>query len=176
MTESQLAMSGLANEDAIRFKDHYPDADEVAIEANLEVAYTYGALMAAFSRCLAPFGVEARTTRGRSKVLRLLHLADEERLPQHEIGKKLGVTSANVTYLIDGLEREGLVLRSGNPDDRRVTFIQLTPKGHELASRLVPTVAEFMATTCQDFSEAEKKVFVDLLIRLRKRSEISYQD
>jgi DNA-binding MarR family transcriptional regulator len=166
----------LASADVARFTQRYPEIDGPAIEANLELAYTYGALMAAFSRCLMPFGVDSRTTRGHSKVLRLLHLSEAERLPQHEIGRKLGVTPANVTYLIVGMEKDGLIQRVGNPDDRRVTFIELTAKGRELAARVVPAVAEFMTTTCQDFTDEEKTLFIDMLTRLRKRSEISYRE
>ena len=44
---------------------------------------------------------------------------------------KLGVTARNVTTIVDGLEREGLLARTPDPDDRRAILLQLTPKGRE---------------------------------------------
>jgi MarR family 2-MHQ and catechol resistance regulon transcriptional repressor len=172
MTEAPV--DTIAAEDAARFKRRYDWIDEGAIELNLEVAFTYASLMAAFTRALARVG-EARAP-GRTRILRLLYLSEHERLPQHEIGRQLGVTSANVTYLIDGMEKEGLVRRVVNPQDRRVTFIELTEKGDELASRLVPLVGEFMNGMCQDLSEAEKRHFIDFLARFRRTADAAYLD
>ena len=41
----------------------------------------------------------------------------------------LMVTGGNVTGLTDELERDGLVAREANPDDRRAWIVRLTPKG-----------------------------------------------
>ena len=174
MTEADAAIESLAFEDAARFKRRFDWVDETAVQVNLEVAYAYTALMASFSRCLSVIN-ESRAY-GRTKLLRLLYLSEEERLPQHEIGRQLGVTSANITYLIDGLEKEGLVRRVVNQADRRVTFVELTEKGDELGSRVVPLVGEFMATTASDFTEEEKRQFIDLLTRFRRGAETSYID
>jgi MarR family 2-MHQ and catechol resistance regulon transcriptional repressor len=174
MPHVEESVGSLAAEDAARFKRRFAWIDEAAIETNLEVAYTYTSLMAAFSRCLAAIG-ESRT-HGRTKILRLLYLSDHERLPQHEIGRQLGVTSANVTYLIDGLEKEGLVRRVVNQQDRRVTFVELTEKGDTLSQELVPLIGEFMATTANALTEEEKRQFIDLLVKFRSSAEASYLD
>lgn len=130
--------------------------------------------MAAYSRCLAAIG-ESRA-HGRTKILRLLYLSDHERVPQHEISRQLGVTSANVTYLIDGLEKEGLVRRSVNQQDRRVTFVELTEKGDALATELVPLIGQFMATTASTLTDEEKRQFINLLVKFRTTAENSYLD
>jgi MarR family 2-MHQ and catechol resistance regulon transcriptional repressor len=174
MAEVQESMETLAAADAARFKDRFEWVDDLAVETNLEVAYTYASLMAAFSRSLSVIG-ESRA-HGRTKIIRLLYLSDHERLPQHEIGRQLGVTSANITYLIDGLEREGLVTRSVNKADRRVTFVELTEKGDELASELVPLIGQFMGATANALTEAEKRQFIDLLVKFRRNAEASYLD
>lgn len=174
MTEVDEGIESLAQEDASRVKRRFPNVDAKAIEANLEVAYTYNSLMSAFARCLS--AIDESRAHGRTKLLRLLYLSEEERMPQHEIGRQLGVTSANITYLIDGLEKEGLVRRVVNQADRRVTFVELTDKGDELGSRVVPLIGDFMAVTCRDFNEEEKQQFIDLLVRFRRTAENSYQD
>ena len=174
MTEVKESVDSLASEDAARFKRRFDWIDESAIETNLEVAYTYTSLMAAFSRCLSSIG-ESRA-HGRTKIMRLLYLTEHERLPQHEIGRQLGVTSANITYLIDGLEKEDLVRRVVNQADRRVTFVELTEKGDKLATELVPLIGEFMATTANALTEAEKRQFIELLVKFRSHAEASYLD
>ena len=174
MTQVDETVETLAADDAARFKRRFDWVDEQAVETNLEVAYTYSSLMAAFSRCLSSIG-ESRA-HGRTKILRLLFLSDHERLPQHEIGRQLGVTSANITYLIDGLEKEGLVRRVVNQQDRRVTFVELTEKGDKLSLDLVPLIGEFMTTTANTLTEAEKRQFIELLVKFRNNAEASYID
>src|SRR5258706_3002767 len=57
----------------------------------------------------------------------VLREAGEEGIPLSEIGRNLVVTKANVTGLIDRLEREGLVHRD-NHRHRRSTLAKLTGK------------------------------------------------
>lgn len=174
MTDAEQEPETLARQDAERFKRRFGWVDDLAVETNLEVAYTYASLMAAFSRCLSMIG-ESRA-HGRTKIIRLLYLSDHERLPQHEIGRQLGVTSANITYLIDGLEKEGLVTRAVNQADRRVTFVELTEEGDKLATELVPLIGQFMAATANTLTEEEKQQFIELLKKFRRNSEASYVD
>jgi DNA-binding MarR family transcriptional regulator len=50
-------------------------------------------------------------------------------LKMRTLSRYLMVTGGNVTGLTDELERDGLVLREGSPDDRRAWILRLTPKG-----------------------------------------------
>ncbi|HHV23247.1 MAG TPA: MarR family transcriptional regulator [Methanosarcina sp.] len=45
------------------------------------------------------------------------------------LGKCLDLQKGSLTSMIDALERDGLVCRKGDPDDRRKTLISLTEKG-----------------------------------------------
>jgi len=45
------------------------------------------------------------------------------------LGKCLDLQKGSLTSMIDALEREGLVCRKGDPEDRRKTLISLTEKG-----------------------------------------------
>src|SRR5947209_18517382 len=66
---------------------------------------------------------------GRLHVLFQLAAASGHRLPLGEIAEQLEVTPRNVTGLIDHLERDGLVERIDDPQDRRLTYARLTPAG-----------------------------------------------
>lgn len=167
--EARQGSENLAAKDAARFKARFPWVDESAVEANMAITNAYAAMMNAFSDRLEAIG-EVKAN-GRNRILRLLYLTRPERLAQGEIGRELSVTSANVTYLIDGMVREGLVTRVVNPADRRVTFVELTPKGEEMAERLIPVIGAFMAEVMGCFSPEELQQLNQLLDRLRVHAE-----
>lgn len=144
-------------------------ADEGAIEAALSVNAAYHAQMGAMTRLSAALGV-SRTT-GRHALTRLLYFAEDHRLTQFEIASEMRVTSSNVTFLVDGLEKEGLVQRLPHPTDRRTVHVQLTPEGEAAASVLVPSMAGFMASMLAGFDEAEKRQFSELLERFRHNAD-----
>ena len=50
-------------------------------------------------------------------------------LKMRVLSRYLMVTGGNITGLTDELEREGLVVRSPSPEDRRAWIVSLTPKG-----------------------------------------------
>jgi DNA-binding MarR family transcriptional regulator len=66
---------------------------------------------------------------GRLHVLFRLASAPDHQLPLGELADQLEVTPRNITGLIDHLERDGLVERIDDPDDRRLTYARLTPAG-----------------------------------------------
>ncbi|WP_433533326.1 MarR family winged helix-turn-helix transcriptional regulator [Micromonospora sp. CA-263727] len=54
---------------------------------------------------------------------------------QGAIAEELGIDRTVMTYLIDDLERDGLVLRRPDPADRRSRLVTLTEAGREAARR-----------------------------------------
>ena len=66
---------------------------------------------------------------GRLHALFTLAAAPQHQLPLGELADRLDVTPRNVTGLIDHLERDGLVERIDDPNDRRLTYARLTPAG-----------------------------------------------
>lgn len=53
-----------------------------------------------------------------------------------DLVRVFGIKQSTFTSLLDRLERDGLVRRTINPDDRRSFLIHITDKGMELAARL----------------------------------------
>lgn len=62
--------------------------------------------------------------------LLMKQLREKGRLTAREVAEALDVTPANVTGILDRLEREGLVARARSGEDRRVVFVRLTEPGH----------------------------------------------
>ncbi|HEX7682691.1 MAG TPA: MarR family transcriptional regulator [Trinickia sp.] len=59
-----------------------------------------------------------------------------EGLKMSEISRRLMVTGGNVTGLTDQLEKEGLVARDTDPNDRRAFTVRLTPTGRALFDKM----------------------------------------
>lgn len=54
-----------------------------------------------------------------------------------ELADRLEVSARNVTVLIDGMERDGFLVRRAHATDRRATVIALTPAGDALCKQIL---------------------------------------
>ena len=79
------------------------------------------------------------------QLLEVLRCADGCQACLYTIGEELCVSRPNVTKLVDGLEREGLVERQPHPTDRRMVRARLTPEGERIAAAALPGRAEVAA-------------------------------
>src|SRR4051812_707642 len=151
------------------YKDSYPWADVAALELNHRMATAEAARRAAMVHRWNAIGLSKAT--GQYTVLRNLHFAPDNRMTQSEVGRRMNVTSSNVTRLIDGLEQDGLVRRTADQNDRRVTYVELTPDGKALAERIVPAVVQFAMDVAQEFTPEELQTLLGLLTRLQAHAE-----
>src|SRR5258706_13752878 len=63
--------------------------------------------------------------------LLLNELASERSIAMTEVGKKLYISKPAVTHLVDMLEKQKLIERRPHPKDRRVSLLQILPKGEK---------------------------------------------
>ncbi|WP_436760949.1 MarR family winged helix-turn-helix transcriptional regulator [Streptosporangium sp. V21-05] len=83
-----------------------------------------------------------------------------------DLAQSAGVSSRNVTGLVDTLERDGLARRVPDRHDRRSVLAQITPAGREwIESFRRPTQAA-MAAIFRDFTPAELGRLRHLCLRL----------
>lgn len=117
-----------------KFVARYPDADPGAVLPFLQLLRVGSDLSAALDGFLATHGL----LQGRWWVLILLmretHLTSTPSL----LAEKAGVSRATMTGLIDGLEREGLVERIADTEDRRQWTIRLTDAGQRKLDAVMP--------------------------------------
>jgi DNA-binding MarR family transcriptional regulator len=151
------------------YKDRYPWADVGALELNQRLAGADAARRTAMVRRWNAIGLSKAT--GQYAVLRNLRFVEGHRLTQSEIGRRMNVTSSNVTRLIDGLEEDGFVRRSADHSDRRVTYVELTEEGQALAERIVPAVVQFSMDVAKIFSPEDMQTLLRLLGRLQAHVE-----
>lgn len=99
------------------------------------------------------------------------HVGKNAGLSQRELGNNLYVTAANVTKLIDALEKEGLVLRMALPADRRINLVKITERGSKLLDEIWPKHASAINKILENFSTADKDKLNQLLQAFRKDME-----
>ncbi len=125
---------------------------------------TCGAIYEQLTALLAPYGLSV----AKYNLLILLKAATENRLPMSEIGERMSVTCANITKLVDGLEREGLVRRTNLPGDRRVVLAVLTPEGEALLERIMPSHLANVRRLWAGMEAPDCLQLTHLLIKLRQ--------
>ncbi|MBO8164171.1 MAG: MarR family transcriptional regulator [Brevibacillus sp.] len=86
--------------------------------------------------------------------------------PLQQIGASILLASGSVTYVIDKLEKNGMLIREPCPKDRRVTHATLTQKGRSLMEQIFPTHAEVIRLAVSGLDEQEKKQAIALLRKL----------
>jgi DNA-binding MarR family transcriptional regulator len=133
------------------------DAAEVALVTVIQAG---DRLLKACDEFFRPFGL----TDAQYNVLRILAGAKES-LSQHELAKRLMVSRANITSLIDKLEARGLVERCAC-EDRRVKLIQLTERGLAFVEETFVDLQRLCAALLQPLSEAEQQQLRRLLSKL----------
>ena len=90
-------------------------------------------------------------------------------LCQTEISRKLLLSNANITLVIDNLEKAELVQRIRSTKDRRFISVSLTGQGEELISRLFPEHAASIADEMSVLSEEEQQTLSELCWKLGKK-------
>lgn len=99
--------------------------DPVAVLAEL-LARSARAIHFESRRLLAPLGL----TPAAARTLRTLARSDEP-LRMVDIAERMHVVPRTVTTVVDALEAEQLIERRAAPNDRRSTYVHLTPLAHE---------------------------------------------
>lgn len=141
----------------------YPELDVDSVETCLAFLRTTADVQTALDTHFARYGLSM----GKFTLLMQLIQADERGLTPSECAERAGVTRATITGLLDGLEREGAIERQPDPSDRRMLRVQLTDKGRQLLSNLLPD--HFCRTTglMANLSATEKKTLIELLQKLQ---------
>ncbi len=152
---------------AERARRHLGTADPAAllpVENLVHLLRTYSTLSEQLNALLAPYDLSLAKF---NLLAILLKYAPEHRLPMSEIGERMSVTCANITKLVDALEREGLVRRTNLPGDRRVVLAELTPKGTALMEHLMPQHYEKIRRLWAELDEQDCLQLTHLLLKLR---------
>jgi DNA-binding MarR family transcriptional regulator len=102
-------------------------------------------------------------------VLLELNAAPERRLRMGALAEKVVLSRTRVSRLVDELTRNGLVRRTGDPDDRRSAYAELTDLGSERLREAAPTyLAGIDDVFTRHLTRAELEVLAAALWRLHE--------
>lgn len=88
---------------------------------------------------------------------------------QSELGKRLVVTRASVTSVLDKLEEKGLVDRQAVAGNRRIYHVNLTAKGLALVDRVEPLYRGIIHDLLSNCSDGQCRDLIAHLERIRER-------
>jgi MarR family 2-MHQ and catechol resistance regulon transcriptional repressor len=120
-----------------------------------------------FSNRLSQYGMLENLTVTQFGVLETLHHLGP--LCQNEIGTKLLKSNGNISLVLENLEKNGLVWRERNPQDRRMVTVNLTQKGQELISRIFPNQVKAITEEMGVLSPSEQETLGNLCRKLGKK-------
>jgi DNA-binding MarR family transcriptional regulator len=138
--------------------------EPTAMAAGMSIMHAQRLVATATDRALRAHGL----TLARYDVLMLLRFSRNGTMPMTQIGEALFVHPTGITKLVDKLEKDGLVQRERNGDDRRGVLARITPAGLKLTDEATLAVTDVKFGTTLDDDDLE--LLIILLRRMRLRA------
>lgn len=140
----------------------YPEIDPASVVSYLVLLRVASDVLAAIEAYLA----RHQMSQGRFTVLALLNRDPDKPMSPSDLATRSGVTRATMTGLLDGLEREHLIRRQRDRNDRRMQLVELTPRGRKLLDGIFPDYYRRIARLMGHLTEEEKKSLIELLNKI----------
>ena len=151
-----------------KFAERYADADIEHVIHFLTLLRVGSDLSSALDGFLASYGL----LQGRWWVLILLMREEDLTSSPSVLAEKAGVTRATMTGLIDGLDKEGLVVRVTDIDDRRKFHIKLTTAGQGKLDEIMPEYYQRVSELMGSLSSKEGKGLASMLEKLQTNADV----
>jgi DNA-binding MarR family transcriptional regulator len=135
--------------------------DDVAVDPYGSLAFLlvqlgmYGARQ--YGERLQPLGLEQRQAGV------LVRLAANEGRSQQAIAESMGVNATRMVFLVDELEKLGLVERRRNPEDRRSHALYLTDQGRAALDKVRSVTAEHEQRMSAGLTTEQRAELIGLL-------------
>lgn len=75
-----------------------------------------------------------------------------------EISDRLGITKPAVTNLVDRLEKKKYLRRLPHPKDRRISLLEILPKGRHTTSQIQAQSLDIILKAYDQYNETERKI------------------
>lgn len=167
MTLIMLLLKDLPDRQVLEtFSARYPNADPAAVLPFLKLLRVSSDLSMALDSFLGGYGL----LQGRWWVLILLMREHNLTSTPSELAKKAGLSRATMTGLIDGLQRDGLVERLEDSEDRRKYTIKLTAAGQTKLDAVMPDYYGRVSQLMQPVSESQRNALLVCLGLLEQQT------
>ncbi|MBW1806257.1 MAG: MarR family transcriptional regulator [Deltaproteobacteria bacterium] len=102
-------------------------------------------------------------------VLRVLNDSENGQNTITSTGNVLLVTGANMTGIAKRLEKNGFLVRKGDPNDERITLLEIAPKGRQTLDNISQEKDENIERYFMDCTEDEKEKLLESIRKLLKK-------
>jgi MarR family transcriptional regulator for hemolysin len=96
----------------------------------------------------------------------LISLKTHDFANQRELAKAVGIQDATLTHHLNAMEKDGLITRRRDPENRRIHQVEMTPAGETVFRRLATAAQAHDRRLRAAFDEHELTTLVGLLHRL----------
>ena len=131
-----------------------------ALRLYVALTRTYKALLDKDQRNIRSYGLNT----SEFGVLELLYNKGSH--PIQQIGDKILITSGTMTYVIDKLEKKGLIVRRNCDNDRRIIYAELTETGKNKMMEILPNHYQALADSVDSLTSAEKEIMIEMLKKI----------
>ena len=94
-----------------------------------------------------------------------------EGLTMGELSRRLMVSGGNVTSIVAGLERDGLVRRRSPASDRRTSYVALTEQGRQSFEAMAREHERWINELLSDAADDDVDALTELLAELKHQAE-----
>jgi DNA-binding MarR family transcriptional regulator len=98
-----------------------------------------------------------------SQLKALYAFRDKNCITMKEFAINLGVKFPNMTMIVDGLEKEGIVERERGHEDRRKVFVTLTARGKEIRDGFLQQRSRVAEEIFANISDKERELLLESL-------------
>lgn len=94
-------------------------------------------------------------------VLRVLDASKNGQNKISDVSRIMLVPSANITGLAKRLEKDGFIIKKSDPEDDRVTLLEITPKGKKTLQNIEKEKDQWLELMMKNLSKKEKVELLD---------------
>lgn len=145
-----------------KFAEAFPDIDLSGVELGSMLFFFANNILNGFNAHFARYGI----SQARYGLLLMLHLEPDAEWTPADLADAGGISRATMTGLLDGLEKQGYIRRLPRPGDRRSIIIQLSEKGRDFVSEMLPDHFQRLADAMGELSAQERKALMKLTPRI----------
>lgn len=137
----------------------------LAHEALLNIYFSASCLKKKAGEFLRPFGL---TDVQFNLMMLLKYQTDKDKgLSQARLSSMMLVNRANITSLIDRMEKSSLVVRTSAPSDRRTNIVKLTERGMGLLDKIEPLYIKEVKSIMAVLTQDDQKTVIKMLEKIR---------
>ena len=96
----------------------------------------------------------------------LFQLSRNAKMTMGDLARAINRDKSTTTVLVRKLEGSGLVRMEADEADKRSRILSLTEEGAKYTQAMGEISAELLGTFYKGFSEEEKKIFTEMLVRI----------